>query len=113
MSLVVCPHCTVNTLAQGAAANALPCHQHHTAQLTHTQDDRATTCPATSPTPNIATPPCLPWFRSQVRLLMCYSATHLEKLDSTREAQWQKVARLAPEDMAMVTNLEYLGVPGE
>ncbi|KAI3423806.1 hypothetical protein D9Q98_009643 [Chlorella vulgaris] len=47
----------------------------------------------------------------KVRLLMCYSATHLEKLDSTREAQWQKVARLAPEDMAMVTNLEYLGVP--
>lgn len=47
----------------------------------------------------------------KVRLLMCYSATHLEKLDPTREAQWQKVARLAPEDMAMVTNLEYLGVP--
>ena len=44
---------------------------------------------------------------------MCYSATHLEKLDPTREQQWQKVARLTPEDMAMVTNLEYLGVPGE
>ena len=43
---------------------------------------------------------------------MCYSATHLEKLDGTREAQWQKVARLTPGDMACVTNLEYLGVPG-
>lgn len=43
---------------------------------------------------------------------MCYSATHLEKLDGTREAQWQKVARLTPDDMSMVTNLEYLGVPG-
>ena len=50
---------------------------------------------------------------AQVRLLMCYSATHQEKLDPTREAQWQKVARLTQEDMAMVTNLEYLGVPGE
>ncbi|PRW58349.1 SM Sec1-family [Chlorella sorokiniana] len=47
----------------------------------------------------------------KVRLLMCYSATHLEKLDGTREAQWQKVARLTPGDMACVTNLEYLGVP--
>lgn len=47
----------------------------------------------------------------KVRLLMCYSATHLEKLDSTRQAQWQKVARLTPGDMACVTNLEYLGVP--
>ena len=43
---------------------------------------------------------------------MCYSATHLEKLDPTREQQWQKVARLTPEDMACVTNLEVLGVPG-
>jgi syntaxin-binding protein 1 len=47
-----------------------------------------------------------------VRLLMCYSATHLEKLDATRQQQWQKVARLTPDDMACVTNLEYLGVPG-
>mgnify|MGYP002395349183 CR=1 FL=1 len=50
---------------------------------------------------------------AQVRLLMCYSATHLEKLDATRQQQWQKVARLNGEDMACVTNLEYLGVPGE
>lgn len=59
-------------------------------------------CRGTHPTP---TPP-------QVRLLLCYSATHLEKLDATREQQWQKVARLTPDDMACVTNLEYLGVPG-
>ncbi|GAB4816148.1 hypothetical protein N2152v2_003194 [Parachlorella kessleri] len=47
----------------------------------------------------------------KVRLLMCYSATHLEKLDATRQQQWQKVARLNGEDMACMTNLEYLGVP--
>lgn len=41
---------------------------------------------------------------------MCYSATHLEKLDLTRQQQWQKVARLTADDMACVTNLEYLGV---
>ena len=48
----------------------------------------------------------------KLRLLMCYSATHLEKLDATRAAQWQKVARLPPPDMATLTNLEFLGVPG-
>ena len=48
----------------------------------------------------------------QVRLLMCYSATHVEKLDATRQQQWQKVARLTPADMDAITNLEYLGVPG-
>lgn len=51
------------------------------------------------------------FYEVQVRLLMCYSATHLEKLDITRQQQWQKVARLGQDDMAMVTNLEYLGVP--
>lgn len=66
--------------------------------------------------PSSASPrPLIPPGRqsAQVRLLLCYSATHLEKLDATREAQWQKVARLTPEDMAAVTNLEFLGVPGE
>ncbi|KAL6778992.1 SEC1 [Auxenochlorella protothecoides x Auxenochlorella symbiontica] len=47
----------------------------------------------------------------KVRLLMCYSATHLEKMDPVREQQWQKVAGLRPADLAVVTNLEYLGVP--
>lgn len=42
---------------------------------------------------------------------MCYSATHLEKMDPVREQQWQKVAGLRPADLAVVTNLEYLGVP--
>jgi syntaxin-binding protein 1 len=47
----------------------------------------------------------------KLRLLMCYSATHQEKLDATRAAQWQKVARLSAADMATLTNLELLGVP--
>ena len=42
---------------------------------------------------------------------MCYAATHPEKLDAAKQAQWQKLARLRPEDMATVVNLEYLGVP--
>ena len=47
----------------------------------------------------------------QIRLLMCYVATHPEKLDATKEQQWQKLAGLSPEDMSTVTNLEFLGVP--
>lgn len=47
----------------------------------------------------------------KVRLLLCYSATHQEKLDPTREAQWIKVARLTPSDMAVIAHLEFLGVP--
>ena len=42
---------------------------------------------------------------------MCYAATHPEKMDATKEAQWQKLARLGPEDMQAVLNLELLGVP--
>jgi hypothetical protein len=48
---------------------------------------------------------------SQVRLLMCYCATHPEKLDATKQQQWQKLAMLSPEDMATITNLEFIGVP--
>lgn len=44
-------------------------------------------------------------------MLMCYVATHPEKLDATKEQQWQKLAGLSPEDMSTVTNLEFLGVP--
>lgn len=47
----------------------------------------------------------------KVRALLCYSATHQEKLDPSRQAQWQKVARLTPADMRIVSNLEYLGIP--
>ena len=47
----------------------------------------------------------------KLRVLMCYSATHQEKLDATRASQWQKVARLPPENMSTIVNLEYLGVP--
>ncbi|KAK2079353.1 hypothetical protein QBZ16_003044 [Prototheca wickerhamii] len=47
----------------------------------------------------------------RVRLLMCYSATHLEKLDPTREQQWQRVAGLSAEQLSPLARLEYLGVP--
>jgi len=49
--------------------------------------------------------------QEKVRVLMCYSATHQEKLDPTRTAQWQKVARLSSANMSAITNLEYLGIP--
>ncbi|KAL4529037.1 hypothetical protein Ndes2526B_g06871 [Nannochloris sp. 'desiccata'] len=49
--------------------------------------------------------------QEKVRVLMCYSATHQEKLDTTRASQWQKVARLSSASMSAITNLEYLGVP--
>jgi len=49
--------------------------------------------------------------RAQLRLLMCYAATHPEKLDGAKLAQWQKLARLSDADIATLTNLECLGVP--
>lgn len=42
---------------------------------------------------------------------MCYVATHPEKLDATKEQQWQKLANLTHEDMTTITNLELIGVP--
>ena len=42
---------------------------------------------------------------------MCYVCTHPEKLDATKVAQYQKLAKLSDADMAAVTNLECLGVP--
>ena len=47
----------------------------------------------------------------KLRLLLCYSATHLEKLDETRQSQWQKLARLDASEIKCLRNLEYLGVP--
>ena len=47
----------------------------------------------------------------QVRLLMCYCATHPEKMDATKQMQWQKLAKLTDMDMNTITNLEFLGVP--
>lgn len=47
----------------------------------------------------------------KIRLLLCYSATHLEKLDETRQSQWQKLARLDASEIKCLRNLEYLGVP--
>ena len=42
---------------------------------------------------------------------MCYAATHPDKLDASKLAQWQKLARLSDADMGTLTNLECLGVP--
>eukprot|EP00891_Asterochloris_glomerata_P007891 jgi/Astpho2/7891/gw1.00118.18.1_t len=47
----------------------------------------------------------------KVRLLMCYCATHPEKMDATKQMQWQKLAKLTDMDMNTITNLEFLGVP--
>ena len=41
----------------------------------------------------------------KARLLLCYAATHQEKLDPARQAQWQKVARLTAADMAAPAEL--------
>ena len=46
----------------------------------------------------------------KVRLLMCYVATHPEKLDNHKRLQWMKLAKLTAHDMNAVNNLEYLGV---
>lgn len=47
----------------------------------------------------------------KVRLLMCYCATHPEKLDASKIQTWSKTARLSPHDMMALTNLALLGVP--
>lgn len=41
---------------------------------------------------------------------MCYLATHPDKLDTERRLQWQRLARLNPNDMDTMLNLEYLGI---
>ena len=43
--------------------------------------------------------------------MMCYVATHPEKLDSTKKQHWQTLAGMSDADMNTVTNLEFLGVP--
>ncbi|KAK9826197.1 hypothetical protein WJX81_006806 [Elliptochloris bilobata] len=49
--------------------------------------------------------------QEKLRLLMCYAATHPDKLDSAKLAQWQKLAKLGDADITTLTNLECLGVP--
>ena len=49
--------------------------------------------------------------RVQARLLMCYAATHPEKMDAQKQVQWQKLAKLQAADMNTIINLEALGVP--
>ncbi len=45
-------------------------------------------------------------------LIACYAATHPEKLDPKKAAQWAQLAGLAwPADLAPALNLAFLGVP--
>ena len=48
--------------------------------------------------------------QDKLRVLMCYAATHPEKLDKAKRQGWMKLARLSEEDMDTVVNLEHLGV---
>ena len=45
-----------------------------------------------------------------MRLFLCYLATHPEKMDATKRQQWMRVARLEPQDMAVICNLAYLNI---
>ena len=45
-----------------------------------------------------------------MRLLMCYMATHPEKMEDSKRDQWVKLGGLSPQDMEAVNNLAYLGV---
>lgn len=46
----------------------------------------------------------------KVRLLMCYSAAHPDRMDQSKAMQWQSVARITPQDIQVVQNLEFFGV---
>ena len=46
-----------------------------------------------------------------MRLLICFVATHPEKMDDSKASQWAKLAELSDADMATITCLECLGVP--
>ena len=48
----------------------------------------------------------------KLRLLLLYAATHPGRMDAAKEAQWAKLARLPPSDVAAAfSGLEALGVP--
>lgn len=47
----------------------------------------------------------------QLRLLMCYVATHPDKMDDEHSRQWARYADLTEADMTAITNLECIGVP--
>ena len=46
----------------------------------------------------------------QLRLLICCLATHPDKMDDAKAAQWQRMLDLSQEDMTSIFNLENLGV---
>jgi len=57
-------------------------------------------------------PPVAPPRPPQLRLLLIYVATHPGRMDAAKEAQWAKLARLPPTDVARAfAGLEALGVP--
>lgn len=47
----------------------------------------------------------------KIRLLICFVATHPEKMDDSKAMQWARLADLSDADMAAITSLESLGVP--
>lgn len=47
----------------------------------------------------------------KARLLACYLATHLERLDSESKTQWARLGNIQAPDLKAIENLEYLGVP--
>ena len=48
---------------------------------------------------------------AQLRLLLCFGCTHPDKMDPTKQVQWQKLAKQSTADMEALRNLELLGVP--
>ena len=47
----------------------------------------------------------------QIRLLICFVATHPEKMDQSKADSWAQLAGLSDADMAAIISLESLGVP--
>ena len=48
---------------------------------------------------------------AQMRLLICFCCTHPDKMDATKQVQWQKLAKQSTADMEALLNLDLLGVP--
>lgn len=61
-------------------------------------------------TPAVASDPS-PSKRDRARALLCYTATHPEKLDEARAQQWQAASGMSEGDVRASANLEFLGVP--
>ena len=44
-------------------------------------------------------------------MLLCFACVHPDKMDSTKQVQWQKLAKQGAADMEALRNLELMGVP--